>query len=49
MRYKSWPFYPDWSELFGKDRVTGVQAEDFVDAVNQVLNGDVEKEADIYD
>ncbi|KAL0396293.1 UNVERIFIED_CONTAM: hypothetical protein Scaly_0077700 [Sesamum calycinum] len=23
MRYKSWPFFPAWSEIFGKDRAQG--------------------------
>ncbi|KAG8387766.1 hypothetical protein BUALT_Bualt02G0055400 [Buddleja alternifolia] len=38
MHYKSWPLYDDWVEIFGKDRATGEQAEDFVEAVNHVLN-----------
>ncbi|XP_073152220.1 uncharacterized protein At2g29880-like [Henckelia pumila] len=38
MRYKSWPFYDDWCEIFGKDRATGHNAEGFVDAVQDVLN-----------
>ncbi|KAG8384008.1 hypothetical protein BUALT_Bualt04G0073400 [Buddleja alternifolia] len=38
MRYKSWPLYDDWVEILGKDRATGEQAEDFVEAVNHVLN-----------
>ncbi|KAG8383401.1 hypothetical protein BUALT_Bualt04G0008800 [Buddleja alternifolia] len=39
MRYKSWPYYADWVEIFGKDRATGEHAEDFVEAINQVLGG----------
>ncbi|KAL3520830.1 hypothetical protein ACH5RR_018979 [Cinchona calisaya] len=27
MRYKSWPYYEDWTEMFGEDRVTGKHAE----------------------
>ncbi|KAL0363854.1 UNVERIFIED_CONTAM: hypothetical protein Sangu_0483000 [Sesamum angustifolium] len=23
MRYKSWPFFPAWREIFGRDRATG--------------------------
>ncbi|KAK4431046.1 hypothetical protein Salat_0866600 [Sesamum alatum] len=23
MRYKSWPFFPAWREIFGKDRAVG--------------------------
>ncbi|KAH6821233.1 hypothetical protein C2S53_008053 [Perilla frutescens var. hirtella] len=29
MRSKSWPFYKDWCEIFGKDRATGEYAETF--------------------
>ncbi|KAL0463186.1 UNVERIFIED_CONTAM: hypothetical protein Slati_0206200 [Sesamum latifolium] len=30
MRFKSWPFYPDWLEIFGKDRATGEGRRDWV-------------------
>ncbi|KAK6161405.1 hypothetical protein DH2020_004786 [Rehmannia glutinosa] len=39
MRFKSWPFYNDWVNIFGKDRATGEYAEGFTEAVNNVLNG----------
>ncbi|KAL8523653.1 hypothetical protein ACS0TY_013574 [Phlomoides rotata] len=32
MRYKEWPLFPDWIDIFGKDRATGVVAEDVPDA-----------------
>ncbi|CAA0820202.1 Unknown protein [Striga hermonthica] len=38
LRYKSWPYYADWVEIFGKDRATGEGALGFTDAVNDVLN-----------
>ncbi|GER31334.1 melanocyte-stimulating hormone receptor [Striga asiatica] len=38
MCYKSWPFYGDWVEIFGKDRATGEGAQGFTDAVNGVLH-----------
>ncbi|GFP98739.1 hypothetical protein PHJA_002017800 [Phtheirospermum japonicum] len=38
MRYKSWPFFKDWCDIFGKDRATGENAQGLVDAVNEVLN-----------
>ncbi|GER41987.1 RNase H family protein [Striga asiatica] len=38
MRYKSWPFYAQWCDIFGKDRATGENATGFVDAVNGVFN-----------
>ncbi|XP_073030347.1 uncharacterized protein [Primulina eburnea] len=38
MRYKRWPYYEDWCEIFGNDRATGSRAESFLAAVNDVLN-----------
>lgn len=38
MRNKSWPFYDDWCDIFGKDRATCHNAEGFFDAVHDVLN-----------
>ncbi|CAA0805971.1 Unknown protein [Striga hermonthica] len=38
MRYKPWPLFPDWLEIFGKDRATGEGALGFTDAVNDVLH-----------
>ncbi|XP_073120078.1 uncharacterized protein [Henckelia pumila] len=37
-RYKTWPCYPDWCEIFGNDRATGENAESFADALQGVLN-----------
>ncbi|XP_075488568.1 uncharacterized protein LOC142527610 [Primulina tabacum] len=55
MRYKRWPYYEDWCEIFGNDKATGSRAESFVAAVHGVLNlteqvrNDVEVEMeDIY-
>ncbi|CAA0840456.1 Unknown protein [Striga hermonthica] len=42
MRYKSWPYYADWVEVFGKDRATGQGAMGFTDAVNEVLHNNTE-------
>ncbi|XP_057793630.1 uncharacterized protein LOC131010224 [Salvia miltiorrhiza] len=39
MRTKSWPHLEAWKEIFGKDRATGLGAEDAVDAVNEMQNG----------
>lgn len=36
MRYKEWPYYDDWKEVFGKDRATGDAAEDILDAFNEI-------------
>ncbi|KAG8364810.1 hypothetical protein BUALT_Bualt18G0037400 [Buddleja alternifolia] len=38
MRYKSWPYYDSWCEVFGKDRVVGTGAEDFHNALNGILH-----------
>ncbi|CAA0840393.1 Unknown protein [Striga hermonthica] len=35
-RHKSWPYYYDWIEIFGKDRATGNQAEDLFGAACNV-------------
>ncbi|CAA0824408.1 Unknown protein [Striga hermonthica] len=34
-----WPYYYDWIHIFGKDRATGEQAEDILDAVSNVNIG----------
>ncbi|CAA0831366.1 Unknown protein [Striga hermonthica] len=38
MCHKSWPYYPDLEEIFGKDRATGEGEVGFTDAVNDVLH-----------
>ncbi|XP_057782015.1 uncharacterized protein LOC131000236 [Salvia miltiorrhiza] len=37
MRYKSWPMLDAWKEVFGKDRATGDNAEDLMDAVTDMF------------
>ncbi|KAL8044866.1 hypothetical protein ABFX02_08G074400 [Erythranthe guttata] len=44
MRYKSWPFYKDWTTVFGKDRATGEHAETFVEAINDLVTNSKGKE-----
>ncbi|KAL8456422.1 hypothetical protein ACS0TY_034579 [Phlomoides rotata] len=34
VRYKSWPYYTQWIEIFGKDRATGDNAVDPIDIVD---------------
>ncbi|KAL8533335.1 hypothetical protein ACS0TY_009650 [Phlomoides rotata] len=41
MRYKPWPYYPDWCEIFGKDKIIRENAEDIADAIQE---GDKGKE-----
>ncbi|KAH6807171.1 hypothetical protein C2S51_028279 [Perilla frutescens var. frutescens] len=36
MRFKSWPHLDAWREIFGKDRATGENVEDVMDAVNEL-------------
>ncbi|KAL8518905.1 hypothetical protein ACS0TY_010022 [Phlomoides rotata] len=38
MRYKPWPLYEDWNEIFGTDRANGRAAEDVLDAANGMCN-----------
>ncbi|KAL8473825.1 hypothetical protein ACS0TY_029933 [Phlomoides rotata] len=33
MRYKPWPYYEDWMEVFGNDRAVGAPTEDIIDVV----------------
>ncbi|PIN19718.1 hypothetical protein CDL12_07602 [Handroanthus impetiginosus] len=37
---KSFPLYPSWCEIFGKDRATGEHAEDFNDAADELQKND---------
>ncbi|KAL0410791.1 UNVERIFIED_CONTAM: hypothetical protein Slati_3668800 [Sesamum latifolium] len=37
-KYKSFPYYPTWTKIFEKDRVTGEYAEDIYNASNNVSN-----------
>lgn len=46
MRYKSWPFYRDWCEIFVKERIIRENTEDIADAVQELeTNKGKEKEA----
>ncbi|KAL0434883.1 UNVERIFIED_CONTAM: hypothetical protein Sradi_0196200 [Sesamum radiatum] len=36
LRFKSFPYYPSWSKIFGKDRATVEHAEDIYNASNNV-------------
>ncbi|KAG8390956.1 hypothetical protein BUALT_Bualt01G0137400 [Buddleja alternifolia] len=40
MRYKSWPYYDAWCEVFGKGRADGTGAKDFHDALNGILHAE---------
>ncbi|KAL8557247.1 hypothetical protein ACS0TY_004620 [Phlomoides rotata] len=36
MRYKEWPYFPDWVDIFGLDRATGSIAEDVVEMAKRL-------------
>ncbi|KAL8480719.1 hypothetical protein ACS0TY_027311 [Phlomoides rotata] len=42
MRYKPWPYYEDWMEVFGNDCVVGEPAEDVMDVVVEFEAKDVQ-------
>ncbi|KAG8371301.1 hypothetical protein BUALT_Bualt13G0073500 [Buddleja alternifolia] len=44
MRYKSWPFYREWCDVFGKDRATGEGAEDIAEALGGLMNDENQEE-----
>ncbi|KAL0345789.1 UNVERIFIED_CONTAM: hypothetical protein Sradi_4410200 [Sesamum radiatum] len=46
MQYKSWPYFPAWCQIFGKDRAIGKHAEDVHQAADAVQE---EEQADIQD
>ncbi|KAL8543483.1 hypothetical protein ACS0TY_004139 [Phlomoides rotata] len=37
VRFKPWPYYGQWLEIFGKDRATGEHAVDPIDLFNEML------------
>ncbi|KAL8484143.1 hypothetical protein ACS0TY_026732 [Phlomoides rotata] len=46
IRFKTWPYYPQWIEIFGKDRATGEYAVDPIDLVNELYRNVMEQEED---
>ncbi|KAL8475653.1 hypothetical protein ACS0TY_028351 [Phlomoides rotata] len=44
MRHKSWPYYENWLDIFGKDRVTRENAADPTDLVDSFLRDAPEEE-----
>ncbi|KAL8539971.1 hypothetical protein ACS0TY_001539 [Phlomoides rotata] len=43
-RYKTWPYYASWTEIFGKDRANGENAVDPIDLVNDLQNSAVQEQ-----
>ncbi|XP_057777266.1 uncharacterized protein LOC130995830 [Salvia miltiorrhiza] len=40
MRFKSWPMFEDWKEVFGKDRANGSNAEDVMEGMHKMYAAD---------
>ncbi|KAL8549416.1 hypothetical protein ACS0TY_008304 [Phlomoides rotata] len=47
IRYKTWPYYPQWIEIFGKDRATGENAVDPIDIINELYRDGLDQEGDL--
>ncbi|KAL8534383.1 hypothetical protein ACS0TY_010412 [Phlomoides rotata] len=43
LRYKSFPYYDSWLDIFGKDRATGEYAADPIDLANDILKSSNER------
>ncbi|KAL0282119.1 UNVERIFIED_CONTAM: hypothetical protein Sangu_2969000 [Sesamum angustifolium] len=48
MRFKSWPYFAAWCEIFGKDRVTSENAQDPTEFGNKVHEEECNEETDCY-
>ncbi|KAL8535966.1 hypothetical protein ACS0TY_011568 [Phlomoides rotata] len=46
LRYKTWPYYPLWIEIFGKDIATGENAVDPIDIINELYRSGMDQEGD---
>ncbi|KAL8536648.1 hypothetical protein ACS0TY_012009 [Phlomoides rotata] len=46
VRSKSWPYYSQWMEIFGKARATGENAVDPLDLFNELMCVDLEQEGE---
>ncbi|KAL8495978.1 hypothetical protein ACS0TY_019916 [Phlomoides rotata] len=47
LRYKTWPYYPKWIEIFGKDKATGENVVDPIDIINELYRSGMDQEGDI--
>ncbi|KAL8525766.1 hypothetical protein ACS0TY_015124 [Phlomoides rotata] len=43
VRFKSWPYYSQWLEIFGKDRATGENAVDPLDLFHKLMRVDLDQ------
>ncbi|KAL8481365.1 hypothetical protein ACS0TY_027758 [Phlomoides rotata] len=46
LRFKTWPYYPQWIEIFGKDRATGEHVVDPIDLVNELYRNVLEQKGE---
>ncbi|KAL8465078.1 hypothetical protein ACS0TY_034538 [Phlomoides rotata] len=47
VRFKSWPYYSQWMEIFGKDRATGENAVDPLDLFYELMSVNLEQEGEV--
>ncbi|KAI3461769.1 hypothetical protein Pfo_018432 [Paulownia fortunei] len=46
VKYKAWPYYNDWCDIFCKDRATGENAKAFADVMQDLFTGSKRKQPD---
>ncbi|KAL8532105.1 hypothetical protein ACS0TY_008644 [Phlomoides rotata] len=49
VRFKSWPYYPQWLDIFGKDRATGESAVDQIDLFQELMHVDLDQAGETGD
>ncbi|KAL8517075.1 hypothetical protein ACS0TY_015346 [Phlomoides rotata] len=49
VRFKTWPYYTQWIEIFGKNRGTSENVVDPIDLVNELDRNVVEQKWDTYE
>ncbi|KAL8534605.1 hypothetical protein ACS0TY_010572 [Phlomoides rotata] len=49
MRYKPWPYYEDWMEVFGCDRAVGAPARDVADEAAEIVAEDAQPEVPVVE
>ncbi|KAL8524692.1 hypothetical protein ACS0TY_014335 [Phlomoides rotata] len=49
LRYKTWPYYPQWVEVFGKDRAIGENVVEPIDLINELYRTGLDHGGDTGD
>ncbi|KAL8476180.1 hypothetical protein ACS0TY_028733 [Phlomoides rotata] len=49
LRYKTWPYYPQWIEIFGKDMATGENVVDPINLINDLYRNGMDQNGDNMD